>query len=147
MKPSTRVVMLPVVCAGLTLLLATAQRSQGQQAVADYRHIFDKNEVMIPMRDGVRLHTEIYTPKSAKGPLPLLIERTPYGLKDDENGFSNMLGNYTEMFPDQYVFVFQDIRGRYGSEGKFVMNRPPRDPNDSRAIDEATDTYDTVDCS
>ena len=100
---------------------------------------------MIPMRDGVRLHTELYTPKNAAGALPFLIERTPYGVMGSAAHYSRMLGNYTEMFPDQYIFAFQDIRGRYGSEGKFVMQRDPRDPSDPKAIDEATDTYDTVD--
>jgi predicted acyl esterase len=68
MKLPIGVVSFSIFCAGLTLSFATPQR--GQVAV-DFRHIFDRNEVMIPMRDDVRLYTEIYTPKSAKEPLPL----------------------------------------------------------------------------
>jgi predicted acyl esterase len=82
----------------------------------DLREIFKKRDVMIPMRDGVRLHTEIYIPKHATGPLPFLFERTPYGLDDDENGFSRKFAIYKELIPEGYIFVFQDIRGRYGSE-------------------------------
>ncbi|HYL62586.1 MAG TPA: CocE/NonD family hydrolase [Candidatus Methylomirabilis sp.] len=111
----------------------------------DYSLLFNKTDAMIPARDGVKLHTEIYTPKDAKEPLPFLIERTPYGLGDDAKGYSRILNRYAEMIPDDYIFVFQDIRGRYGSEGTFVMQRPVRDPKDPKAIDEGTDTYDTID--
>jgi putative CocE/NonD family hydrolase len=129
----------------LAAILSTAGPAAGQQpAPADYSQLFDKTEVMITARDGVKLHTEIYTPKNAAGPLPLLIERTPYGLNDDEKGFSRKLGRYEEMIPEGYIFVFQDIRGRFGSEGKFVMQRPVRAAGDAKAIDEGTDTYDTI---
>ncbi len=116
-----------------------------QPQAPDYSLLFDKTDAMIPARDGVKLHTEIYSPKNATEPLPILFERTPYGLADDAKGYSRKLARYAEMMPDGYIFVFQDIRGRYGSEGKFVMQRPVRDPNDARAIDEGTDTYDTID--
>ena len=100
---------------------------------------------MIPMRDGVRLHTEIYVPKNASQPLPFIFERTPYGVTDDENGVTTKFAIYREMVPAGYIFVFQDIRGRYKSEGQFLMQRRPRDPRDAHAIDEGTDTYDTID--
>jgi putative CocE/NonD family hydrolase len=116
-----------------------------QQQLLDVSKVFDKIEVMIPARDGIKLHTEIYSPKNANEPLPFVIERTPYGLEDDEKGYSKKLARYAEMIPDGYIFVLQDIRGRYGSEGKFVMQRPVRDPKDPKAIDEGTDTYDTID--
>ena len=92
------------------------------------------------MRDGVRLHTEIYTPKKMKEPLPLIFERTPYGLEDDRQGNTKLLGPYEDLIKEGYIFVFQDIRGRYKSEGQFVMNRPPRNQSDAKAIDESTDT-------
>jgi hypothetical protein len=111
----------------------------------DYSLLFDKTDVMIPTRDGVKLHSEIYAPKNSTEPLPIVIERTPYGIHDDDKGYSRILARYAEMIPDNYIFVFQDIRGRYGSEGTFVMQRPVRDPKDPKAIDEGTDTYDTVD--
>ena len=111
----------------------------------DYSQVFTKTSAMIPMRDGVQLHTEIYTPKHAGGPLPVLIERTPYGIPEDAHGYTRKLNIYKELIADGYIFVFQDIRGRYQSGGKFVMNRPPRDPHDPKAVDESTDTYDTID--
>jgi uncharacterized protein len=117
----------------------------GAQRAIDYSQIFTKQDAMVPMRDGIRLHTEIYTPKHAKGRLPFLMERTPYGIPKDSQGFTRKLNLYREMIPDGYIFVFQDIRGRYKSQGHFVMLRPPCDPKDPKAIDEGTDTYDTID--
>ncbi len=116
-----------------------------QQPPPDFSKLFDKTEVMIPVRDGAKLHTEIYAPKNASEPLPILFERTPYGISSPDKGMSNMLYRYTDLVPDGYIFVFQDIRGRYGSEGKFVMLRPLHDPGDSEGVDERTDTYDTID--
>jgi putative CocE/NonD family hydrolase len=107
---------------------------------------FEKRDVMIPMRDGVKLHTEIYTPKDTQGPLPVILTRTPYGLDPGEEGMRPAIENsYRELADDGYVFVFQDIRGRSKSEGSFVMLRNPREGSDPRAIDESTDTFDTVD--
>ncbi|HXL21748.1 MAG TPA: CocE/NonD family hydrolase [Candidatus Dormibacteraeota bacterium] len=106
---------------------------------------FDKTEVMIPMRDGAKLHTEIYSPKKISGKLPILFERSPYGVASADGGISRDIYRYSEMFADGYIFVFQDIRGRYGSEGKFVMLRPVHDPKDPQGIDESTDTYDSID--
>ena len=114
-------------------------------AEPDVHQIFTKMDVMIPMRDGVRLHTEIYVPRHATGPLPFIFERTPYGLNDDALGYSRKFGIYNALIRQGYIFVFQDIRGRYKSEGKFVMMRPPRDRSNPKAIDESTDTYDTID--
>jgi hypothetical protein len=128
----------------IILLFLLTGRAQSP-APPDYSLLFDKTDVMISARDGVKLHTEIYSPKHPAGPLPIVIERTPYGLHDDAKGYSRILNRYSEMIPDDYIFVFQDIRGRYGSEGTFVMQRPVRDPKDPKAIDEGTDTYDTID--
>ncbi|MDP8981557.1 MAG: CocE/NonD family hydrolase [Acidobacteriota bacterium] len=105
---------------------------------------FHKTDVMIPMRDGVRLHTEIYAPSNAPAPLPFLITRTPYGQNLDKQGYNLMLDRYEELARDGYIFIFQDIRGRHASEGQFVMLRPPRDRADARAVDESTDAWDTV---
>jgi uncharacterized protein len=126
-------------------LAAMARGQEGEEKGRDWSLLFDKTEVMIAARDGVKLHTEIYAPKHASEALPIVLERTPYGLKDDEKGYSTKLTRYVEMIPDDYIFVFQDIRGRYGSEGTFVMNRPVRDPKNAKGIDEGTDTYDTID--
>jgi uncharacterized protein len=111
------------------------------QAPADSR--FDRTEAMVPMRDGVKLFTRVYVPKEAKEPLPILLLRTPYGIDGRaERQFRVYLRDLVE---DGYVFAYQDIRGRYNSEGTFVMTRPPRDPADPKAIDEASDTQDTID--
>ncbi len=104
---------------------------------------FTRTEAMVPMRDGVRLFTRVYVPKDAKGPLPILFLRTPYGIDGRaERQFKVYLRDLVE---DGYVFAYQDIRGRQQSEGTFVMTRPPRDPKDPKAIDEASDTSDTID--
>jgi putative CocE/NonD family hydrolase len=116
-----------------------------QQMPVDYAGMFEKREVMIPTRDGVKLHTEIYSPRNAEGALPILMVRTPYGISSPDKGMSHMIYRYADMVPEGYIFVFQDIRGRYGSEGKFVMLRPIHDANDAKGIDESTDTYDTID--
>src|SRR6266850_1997193 len=127
------------------MVLSRTQVSAQQPQPSGFSSLFDKTDVMIPARDGIKLHTEIYSPRNATEPLPFVLERTPYGLADDESGYSQILDRYAEMIPDGYIFVFQDIRGRFGSEGKFVMQRPVRNPADPKAIDEGTDTYDTID--
>ena len=127
------------------LLLAPFFEAAQQRQRTDYAALFDKTEVMIPMRDGVKLHTEFYTPKNAASTLPILMNRTPYGISSPGKGVSNMIYRYADMIPDGYIFVFQDIRGRYGSEGKFVMLRPLHDLGDPKGVDESTDTYDTID--
>ncbi|HEX5423174.1 MAG TPA: CocE/NonD family hydrolase [Candidatus Acidoferrales bacterium] len=122
-----------------------SRAQEGSSQATSYSATFTKQDVMIPMRDGVKLHTEIYVPKNAPEALPFFLTRTPYGLNDDKEGDSQLLNLYRDMIPDDYIFVFQDIRGRYGSEGTFVMQRDPRDQSDSHSIDEGTDTYDTID--
>src|SRR6267378_3070135 len=119
--------------------------SAGQDKRPDLAKMFDKREVMILVRDGVKLHTEIYTPKDAKEPLPMLFERTPYGISAPNNGMSNALYRFSSLFAEGYIFVFQDIRGRYGSEGKFEMLHTSPDPGDPKGVTESTDTYDTID--
>jgi uncharacterized protein len=126
------------------LLLARSSPARAQ-ASTDPSLVFDKIEAMVPMRDGVRLYTEVYVPKGAKEPLPILLTRTPYGLGHDTKGFAPALAkSYIALARDGYVFAFQDIRGRSKSEGQFVMLRPVRDKNDPKALDESTDTQDTV---
>jgi putative CocE/NonD family hydrolase len=103
---------------------------------------FTRTEAMVPMRDGVKLYTQIYTPTNNTDKLPLLLLRTPYGLGDLSP--VQMQAALPELAADGYVIVRQDIRGRFKSEGAFVMLRQPRDPKDTKAIDEGTDTYDTI---
>ena len=107
-----------------------------QQYKPDY---FTFQEVMVPMRDGVRLQTVIFTPKDQKEPLPIILRRSPYGVPQKERTATS------PSLPEAYILVFQNIRGRFKSEGTFVMQRSPRDKNDPKSIDEGTDAYDTID--
>ena len=104
---------------------------------------FDRREVMIPMRDGVKLFAVIMSPRGATGPLPILLTRTPYGARGWDAGEAAPR-NLAALAADGYVFVQEDIRGRNRSQGEFVMNRPNRDAHDTTSTDESTDTYDTV---
>ena len=104
---------------------------------------YQRTEAMIPMRDGVRLYAAILAPRGVAGPLPVLLLRTPY--EADGGWKGGFPGSYVrELAHDGYIFVFQDIRGRYKSEGQFAMNRPVRVPGDTARTDEATDSYDTI---
>ncbi len=104
---------------------------------------FTRTAEMVTMRDGVKLFTTVYVPKKATGPLPIIFIRTPYGIDNKpEWVFQNY---FRDLVSDGYIFAFQDIRGRFRSEGKFVMTRPARDAKDPKAIDEASDTSDTID--
>ena len=107
-----------------------------------------KRDVMIPMRDGVKLHTVIVVPKNAHG-LPMLLERTPYDATFDVKTDSPHLRDAVwsalrEWVDDGYIFVSQDIRGKYGSQGKYVMTRPPIGPLNPTKTDDTTDAYDTI---
>ena len=103
---------------------------------------FTRTEVMVPMRDGVKLHTFIYVPTRSSEKLPILFLRTPYGTGDMSP--AQLAGAVPELAADGYIIANQDIRGRFKSEGQFVMLRQPRDPKDKNAIDESTDAYDTI---
>ncbi len=118
---------------------------------ADFDYL--RRVVMIPMRDGVRLHTVILVPKGASG-APILLTRTPYdadALTTHESsahlgptlqGYDNALETIVE---GGYIRVIQDVRGKYGSEGDYVMNRPFHGPLNPTPVDHSTDTYDTID--
>jgi putative CocE/NonD family hydrolase len=115
------------------------------QNVADSSPVYEKTAVLIPMRDGVRLNT-VFTRRRVWRPLPFLMKRSPYGIGDgvSPDALSNPQSSLKEFADEGYIFVFQDIRGRYKSEGSFVMMRNPRDKNDPKSIDESTDAYDTI---
>jgi hypothetical protein len=105
-------------------------------------HDYQRSEVMIPMRDGVKLHAVILKPADIHAPLPFLMQRTPYGV--DGTNRASFFGGRPELARDGYIYVAEDIRGRYKSEGEFIMMRPLTDHHDPKAIDESTDTQDTV---
>ena len=112
-----------------------------------------KRDVMIPMRDGVKLHTVILVPKGAQR-APILLTRTPYDAEHQVshaesphlgpilNGYDNAMEVIVE---GGYIRAVQDVRGKYGSEGDYVMNRPLHGPQNPTPVDHATDTYDTID--
>jgi uncharacterized protein len=126
----------------LGAVVLAAPQAHGQTSLTTDTH-FTHTDVMVPTRDGVKLHTKVYVPKEHSSALPILLLRTPYGI--DNRADRSFRGYLRDLVEDGYVFVFQDIRGRYKSEGKFVMTRPPRDRDDPKAIDEASDTQDTID--
>ena len=120
------------------LLLTFPAVIQAQLKPSDYV----RTEAMIPMRDGTRLYTQVDAPAHTTEALPILLLRTPYGL--GELKAEQVAAALAELSEDGYIIVRQDIRGRFKSEGEFVMLRQPRDPKDKSAIDESTDTYDTI---
>jgi len=114
---------------------------------------FTRRDVMIAMRDGVKLHTVILVPKGARN-APLLLTRTPYNASEltshtPSTHLEAVLKGYDNaadvIVQGGYIRVVQDVRGKYGSEGDYVMNRPLRGPLNPTAVDHATDSYDTID--
>jgi len=109
-----------------------------------------KRDVMIPMRDGVKLHTVIVIPKGARN-APIIMTRTPYNAskRTERNQSPYMLATLPEgdevFVTAGYIRVFQDVRGKYGSEGEYVMTRPLRGPLNESKVDHSTDAYDTID--
>src|ERR1700760_3752419 len=110
---------------------------------------YTKREVMIPMRDGVKLHTVIVVPKGAAN-APILLTRTPYNAshraaRSDSSHMLSILPAGDEVFvEDGYIRVFQDVRGKYGSEGDYLMTRPVIGPLNHTKVDHTTDAYDTI---
>lgn len=111
---------------------------------------YQLTEAMVPMRDGVKLYTRILAPRVVDAPLPLLLVRTPYGIdfqtpQSVAAGWTFMAGGPEQVSRRGYIHVFQDVRGKFRSEGEFVMLRPLRTNRaDSTQVDESTDAYDTI---
>ncbi|REJ79559.1 MAG: CocE/NonD family hydrolase [Acidobacteria bacterium] len=103
---------------------------------------YTRYESMVEMRDGVKLFTRVFTPVDPSNKPAILMIRTPYGIGDLSP--EQIKAALADLVPYEYIIVQQDIRGRFRSEGQFVMLRQPRDPGDGSAIDESTDTYDTI---
>ncbi|MFN2577085.1 MAG: CocE/NonD family hydrolase [Pyrinomonadaceae bacterium] len=135
------------------LLLATisfaqpAQMTPQQKELADYiKSHYTKSEVMIPMRDGVKLFVCIYEPKDKKQKYPIMFDRTPYSVAPyGPNNYKTLLGPDELFAREGYIFVYGDVRGRYLSEGVYEDVRPYIPNKKGNQIDETTDTYDTVD--
>ena len=152
----------PFRCALLVLLLlmtASATWAQTDPITPDIPAKFQapttsfdytKREEMIPMRDGVKLHTVIIIPKGAKN-APMILNRTPYNAsgrsaRSESSSMLVTLPQGVDVFAaDGYICVFQDVRGKYGSEGEYVMTRPLKGPLNPTEVDHSTDAYDTID--
>jgi putative CocE/NonD family hydrolase len=110
---------------------------------------YTKKTYMIPMRDGIKLFTVVLAPSQITGSYPFLIQRTPYGsdfpLPEDSALSVNRMGTLRPMAKEGYIFVFQDMRGKFKSEGSFEMNRPLYHLIDKTRTDESTDAYDAID--
>ena len=117
------------------LLVATAQAQQAPKPA------FSFEEVMIPMRDGVHLQTVILTPTDRSGPLPILFRRTPYGVPDGP--ISQVPSNFKELAQDGYIYVIQNLRGRFKSEGVFKLTSQVN-LADTTSTNETTDAYDSI---
>ena len=138
------------------LLLPTLAQCQRNNNEGDFvKNNYDKQEVDIPMRDGIRLYTVIYTPKDKTHPHPFLMERTPYGSGPyGDSIYRRSLGPNRTLMHEGYIFVYQDVRGRYMSEGQFEEMTPARnDPHNAqkrpaasgKQTDESSDAWDTID--
>lgn len=136
-----------ILSAILLALVACCSRSADAQGLDEVKAQYTKYEYRIPMRDGKRLFTAVYVPKDQSQTYPILMTRTPYSVKPyGVDQYRNDLGPSPLFGKEGYIFVYQDVRGRWMSEGEFVNMRPHR-PGKSGApeIDESSDTFDTVD--
>jgi putative CocE/NonD family hydrolase len=141
---SARLLLLGLCAVAFTAPFAARAAAQGTpQTAQPAKPEFEKTEVQIAMRDGVRLNTDIYVPKGISTDLPIIFFRTPYGIEGAERVIGT--GSTAELAGDGYIFALQDIRGRFKSEGQFVMMRQMRNKSDPKAVDESTDAYDTID--
>ena len=150
-KHLRRIVLFAVLSCALLHIDVTAQQQQqqlspSQQELADYiKDNYTKREVMIPARDGVRLFTSIYEPKDRSRKHPILLNRTPYTVAPyGADRYKTSLGPSELYAREGYIFVYQDVRGRWMSEGDYVNVRPDIANRTTRDIDESTDTYDTI---
>jgi putative CocE/NonD family hydrolase len=138
-----------LVLVGLLALLGAAPvRADIPDKPAQFiREHYTRKTHRIPMRDGVHLHTIVYAPKDTSQQYPFLMMRTPYGIGPyDETQFRFSLGPNPHFLKEGYIFVYQDVRGCYMSEGTFENMRPQLgEANKGKGIDESTDTYDTID--
>jgi uncharacterized protein len=131
----------------LTFTVAVFAQSKPDVPEFDVKAHYTKYEYRIPMRDGVHLFTSVYVPKDASQPYPFLIERTPYSVAPyGVDLYRPRLGPSPDFDKAGYIFVFQDVRGRFMSEGTFVEMRPHIDVKKSKQdVDDSSDLYDTID--
>jgi len=107
---------------------------------------YTKYEHLIPMRDGIRLFTRVYVPKDASQTWPIMLTRTPYGLKPyGVDNYNDLNGTFAMLARDEFILVMQDVRGRYASEGEYVQVRPFNPNKAAKDTDESSDAWDTID--
>ena len=129
----------------LASCIAAARLSAQEEAAFDVRAHYQKREVMIPMRDGVKLFTILYEPKDRSETYPFLLLRTPYSIPPyGPDEYPPQIGPAPEFDRDGFIFVFQDVRGKFRSEGEFVVMRPYVPSKRGKETDESTDNYDTI---
>ena len=128
----------------LILFVALSVPALPGQSTWDPRAAYTKAEYQVPMRDGVKLHTIVYRPRETTLPSPIMLSRTPYSAGPYGEEFRASIGPSRAMAREGYYFVYQDVRGRWMSEGEFVNARPHRPGKKGLEIDESTDTYDTI---
>ncbi len=125
------------------MVLLSLVVTMGWSQTTPQENVFTRTEVMIPMRDGVHLDTVIFTPKAQRKPLPILFMRSPYAIPKDEKFLAGERS--AALNRDGYIYAVQNIRGRFKSEGTFIMQHPLRDKSDPHSIDEGSDAYDSID--
>jgi putative CocE/NonD family hydrolase len=139
------------IVAVVALAILAAPAGVEPQAPFDVRAAYAKTEHMIPMRDGVKLFTIVYAPKDQSQRYPIMLHRTPYGSPPyGPDNYRRTLGPSPEFAKEGFVFVYQDVRGKFQSEGEFVVMRPiqpasPKPRGGKGGTDESTDTFDTID--
>ncbi len=142
----TEFVIRSVVAVTLALGATLAEDHVLAQGIEHVKAHYTKYEYRIPMRDGKRLFTSVYVPKDTSRTYPFLMTRTPYNVKPyGVDQYRNDLGPSPQFGKAGYIFVYQDVRGRWMSEGEFVNMRPHLAQKTPQQIDESTDTYDTID--
>src|SRR5580692_11273008 len=137
----------PIILVILAITSGLAAQSKPDAPEFDVKEHYTKYEYRIAMRDGVHLFTSVYVPKDSSRPYPFLIDRTPYSVGPyGVDQFRTQLGPSPDFDKAGYIFVFQDVRGRYMSEGQFVEMRPHIDnKKSSKDVDDSSDLYDTID--
>ncbi|WP_255636942.1 CocE/NonD family hydrolase [Dyadobacter sp. NIV53] len=130
----------------LILPLLTQAQNTVTTDTSFVRSNYRKTERTILMRDGVKLYTVIYTPKDTMQSYPILMQRTPYSAGPyGDNNYRRKIGPNVSLMRDKYIFVYQDARGRYKSEGNFREMTPAIvDKKSNKDVDESSDTYDTI---
>lgn len=121
-------------------------KTVSEETTFDVKEHYTKKEVSIPMRDGIKLHTTIYSPKDTSKTYPIVMQRTPYSCRPyGENQFRSQIGPNSFMMEEGNIIVYQDVRGRWNSEGVYDNMRAYIPSKKDKQFDEASDTYDTID--